>query len=296
MAEDEGEIEDAVELAEWRAVPASGPRASNIAFVDGVERREKRISAEGEGRFVPGMLASYAAGAAWPGRPARPSTNEVGRRLIMGCGQKAPALQLRSATATLTYQPVASAETDFDGLGKTLNQLRAEMEAKLVHALRGEGADMIVVDGRLPPDAEAPAVGLIKTPHILPAVVEKHFDILAGLHTGERSPVFVRRRSDRPFYCWFLCLRTPGPADVALSGLALLEVAGSTRKDEAIRLADSTAATLPAFASEPYQDDRAPQNLLPVGQLERELRHLLGEPDLVHRLAIEAFAREEIWC
>jgi hypothetical protein len=164
-----------------------------------------------------------------------------------------------------------------------------------VHSLRDEGADMIVVDGRLPPDAEAPAVGLIKTPHVLPSVVARHFDVLAELRTGERSPVFVRRRSDRPYYCWFLCLRTPGQAEVALSGLALLELSGATPQAEAVRLADASAAALPAYASQPFQDDRAPQNLLPVGLLERELRHLLGDADLVHRLAVETFAAEEIW-
>ena len=45
-------------------------------------------------------------------------------------------------------------------------------------------------------------------------------------------------------------------------------------------------------ASEPYQDDRAPQNLLPVALLERELRHRLGDPELIARLLIETFYRE----
>jgi hypothetical protein len=169
------------------------------------------------------------------------------------------------------------------------------MEASLVRRLVGAGAGLIVVDGRLPPDAEAPAVGLIKTPHVLPSVVSRHFDVLSGLRAGERSPLFVRRRSDRAYYCWFLCLRSPAPAEVALSGLALLELSGATPKAEALRLADLTTAHLPAFASLSYQDDRAPQNLLPVGLLERQLRHLLGDADLVHRMAVQAFASEEIW-
>jgi hypothetical protein len=296
ISDDEGQIEDGIEHQQWRPVPAPPrDRETPIAFVDGVERREKRLSAEGEGRFVPGLLASYAAGAIWPGRPVESGARRVERRLIMGCGVRAAALNLRSSTCTMSYTPSSSAETDFEGLGRTLNHLRAELEAKLVHGLRNEGAGMIIVDGRLPPDAEAPAIGLIKTPHVLPSVVDRHFDVLADLKVGDRSPVFIRRRSDRPYYCWFLCLRAPGPAEVALSGLALLEMSGATPQADALRLADATAATLPAFASESYQDDRAPQNLLPVGLLERELRHLLGDADLVHRLALKAFASEEIW-
>ncbi len=296
MAEDDGEIEDAIEHAIWRPILASRPPARDVAFVDGVERREKRLSAEGEGRFVPGMLASYAAGSTWPGRTGAARDALIEHRLIMGAGLSAPALHLRSQACTLDYTLVSSPETDFEGLGKTLNHLRADLEARLVHGLRSAGAEMVVVDGRLPPDAEAPAIGLIKTPHVLPAVVAKHFDVLAALETGERSPIFIRRRSDRPFYSWFVCLRTPGPSDVALSGLALLEVSGATRQRDVEGLADASAATLPGFASQPFQDDRAPQNLLPVGLLERELRHLLGDAELVHRLAVEAFAREEIWC
>jgi hypothetical protein len=296
IAEDEGEIDDAVELGEWQALRATGVGPADLAFVDGVERREKRISAEGEGRIVPGLLASYGAGALWPSKGRGACIADVERRLILGCGHRAPSIRLRSTTACVEYLPVSSAETDFEGLGKTLNQLRATLEAKVVHALMNQGAGAIIVDGRLPPDVESPAIGLIKTPHVLPSVVTKHFEVLTGLTRGERSPVFVRRRSDRPYYCWFLCLRTPGPDDVALSGLGLLEMSGDTSLNEVRRLADLTAASLPDYASEAYQDDRAPQNLLPVGLLENELRHLLGNPDLMHRLAVEAFRREPIWC
>jgi hypothetical protein len=296
LQEDEGEVDDAVEQAQWSAIPARGKPVSDVAFVDGVERREKRLSAEGEGRAVPGLLVSYAAGTSWPRRARGVYDAVVERRLVLGCGLRAPALRLRSRSCALEYHPVSSAETDFDGLGKELNHMRADLEGRLVQGLRSAGAEMVVVDGRLPPEAEAPAVGLIKTPHVLPSVVARHFDLLAGLTQGQRSPVFVRRRSDRSYYAWFLCLRSPGPSDIALSGLALVEVSGGTAQSDVERLADATAATLPAFASEPFQDDRAPQNLLPVGLLERDLRHLLGEPELVHRLTLEAFAREEFWC
>jgi hypothetical protein len=296
LPEDEGEVDDAVEQTTWSAVPARGRPARDVAFVDGVERREKRLSAEGEGRAVPGMLVSYAAGTSWPGRARGVCDAGVERRLLLGCGLRAPVLRLQSHFCSLEYRPVSSPETDFDGLGRELNHLRADLEGRLVQSLRSAGADMVVVDGRLPPEAEAPAMGLIKTPHVLPSVVARHFELLAGLTQGQRSPIFVRRRSDRAYYAWFLCLRSPGPSDIALSGLALLEMSAATGQSEAERLADASAATLPTFASQPFEDDRAPQNLLPVGLLERSLRHLLGDPELVHRLTVEAFAREEIWC
>ena len=44
-----------------------------------------------------------------------------------------------------------------------------------------------------------------------------------------------------------------------------------------------TAAVLPRFASEPHKDTRAPQNLYPIGGLERHLRHRLGDQALLFR-------------
>ncbi|MGZ6885814.1 MAG: hypothetical protein ACXVJA_06350, partial [Acidimicrobiia bacterium] len=46
---------------------------------------------------------------------------------------------------------------------------------------------------------------------------------------------------------------------------------------------ETVTATLPRYASEPHKDPRAPQNLYPVGGLERDLRHRLGDPDLLYR-------------
>ena len=42
-------------------------------------------------------------------------------------------------------------------------------------------------------------------------------------------------------------------------------------------------ATVPRYASQPHKESRAPQNLYPVGGLERELRRRLGDPDLLYR-------------
>jgi hypothetical protein len=55
-------------------------------------------------------------------------------------------------------------------------------------------------------------------------------------------------------------------------------------------LADTTAKLLPRFASSEHKDPRAPQNLYPIGALERELRRRLGDPHLLYRaLRLAAF-------
>lgn len=50
-----------------------------------------------------------------------------------------------------------------------------------------------------------------------------------------------------------------------------------------IELADITASVLPSYASVPHKDPRAPQNLVPIGGLERQLRHRLGNHAILYR-------------
>jgi hypothetical protein len=48
-------------------------------------------------------------------------------------------------------------------------------------------------------------------------------------------------------------------------------------------MADITAATLPRYASHEHRDTRAPQNLYPIAGLEQQLRHRLGDRELMVR-------------
>ena len=69
------------------------------------------------------------------------------------------------------------------------------------------------------------------------------------------------------------------------------EASGQLPKDQAATIADRTAALLPIVASEPHVDPRAPQNLVPIGALEKELRHRMGDRGLVYRALREAVAQ-----
>jgi hypothetical protein len=292
-SQDEGTIIDTLEPGPWAPVRpepiATPPRP---AFVDGVERRDARVSAEGDGAPLPGLLVSYAAGAVCIGREPALCHVSVQHRVVIVKGARTPRIAIHAANGPVEYLPAHNAGEDAESLDRALKDLRAALETEVVRALIAEGAELIVVDGRLPPVRHEAAVGLIKTPHRLPVSLPEHLDVLARLRTGERSPVFVRTRSDRAYYSWFVCLQTPGPLDLALSGLAMLEMDDETPRATALRVADVTAATLPAYAPAAFRDPRAPQNLIPVGQLERELRHHLGDPELLRRLLLQAFAKE----
>lgn len=66
-------------------------------------------------------------------------------------------------------------------------------------------------------------------------------------------------------------------------GIARLEVSAELELEHAMGLADISAVVIPIAAPPLYMDPRAPQNLVPIAALERELRRGLGDPELLNR-------------
>ena len=74
------------------------------------------------------------------------------------------------------------------------------------------------------------------------------------------------------------------PAGRALGvGVVRLECSSDMPVAAAVALANLSQVVLPRFASTEYKDSRAPQNLYPIGGLERQLRRRLGDPQLLYR-------------
>ena len=59
---------------------------------------------------------------------------------------------------------------------------------------------------------------------------------------------------------------------------------------DTIAVVDRVSITVPRFAGVAHRDPRAPQNLQPVGALEKYLRHLLGDAGLAVRAVRQAVA------
>ena len=92
-------------------------------------------------------------------------------------------------------------------------------------------------------------------------------DPRAGCGAGDRTPLFLTTTSWSRF-SWYLKLplKDAGPMD----GIVRAEVNADQDVASARRIADLTAATMCRYASAAHKDPRAPQNLYPVGQLERK--------------------------
>jgi hypothetical protein len=278
MEPSEATVDAAVEVDpdRWRPVapPAGVAAAQRVSFLDGVRRIEALVwIGDDPGGLRRGICASYSAGAVRAAASARVETALVRRGLFA----TAPPEPLETAVGT--FQPMVSAGDDLVQLSLTLQQRLGELEVELALGL-GESADLVVVDGPLSGRQGVPgAVGYVKT-HRVAYLPPELMAVVARLAPGERTPLFVASTAWTR-YSWYL--RLPGPLTHPLACVVRLEAAGDLSVAGAAALADVTARTLPRYASLPHKDPRAPHNLFPIAGLERELRHRLGDPALVHR-------------
>jgi hypothetical protein len=158
--------------------------------------------------------------------------------------------------------------------------------------LAGGRADLVVVDGPLGYVHAGPLMGMVKR-QSRSYLDGPRLEILSRLAAGERTPIFKLGEQRLERYSWYLRLASGRAIDGVMAGLVRLEVSASSGLEAARDLAALASAVLPLFASQPGRDPRAPQNLYPVGALERHLRHRLGDATLIRR-AIEVRLNEEV--
>ena len=139
---------------------------------------------------------------------------------------------------------------------------------------------LVVVDGPLSGRQHVPGtVGMVKTHEVAYLPPPLHA-LVSTLGAGERTPIFtIGSRWSR--HSWYL--RLPGGADAPWAGVVRVECSTEVALPDAGALAATVGITLRRYASEPYKDPRAPQNLYPIGGLERELRRRLGDARLMFR-------------
>ena len=284
----ENDLPQAVELdvepVAW--TPITPPAIEGIpccAFVDGVRRIDLRLFAEESSAMAPALAGSWACGVAWSTRP--PSVGEVvvGRTLVVGGGLTHHDLTPQIGGDDLHYVFVGVAgATPIDPIVGLQNIMR-EAEGVLAQTVfDGGDAELLVLDGPLTYFAQGPVVGMIKRQSRSYLPLDRG-TILASLAEGQRTPLFRLGEQRLERYSWYTRLAAVRPIDGGMTGIVRLEVATSIGLEQARELADLTTAVLPRFASVVGRDPRAPQNLYPVGQLERVLRHRLGDGALVKR-------------
>lgn len=271
---------------QWRPLgPPPGMRAPDVVHVvDGVRRIDARVWLDSAYQTYPGLAASYAAGVVRCDL-AHGVADLAAAHVERGLFTPAPdAVSIGVPPARYDPCHVTRGEPSDLVLG-IQGQLRT-LEVRVATAV-ARAEELLIVDGPLRGRAHLPnALGYVKTHHTqyLP---DRLTAVVVGLHPGQRSPIF-RLGTSWHRYTWYL--RLPGPAGAAWAGIVRLEAAAELPITTVVELADMSAVTLPRFASTPYKDPRAPQNLVPIAGLEKRLRALLGDARVLHRTLVRAAA------
>jgi hypothetical protein len=320
LEESTARIDASVELPPDRWGPIdpdpAGPLPEALLFVDGVRRVEAQVWIDGvagasvdmtTGEVRPGeasangeataaLCASYAAGAVCCcAAGAHLVASESGRGLFSVAPHardivtKAGGYKAFHVTVKKAGAPVLTA------LSASLQRRLAAVEVEVAKAARDAAADagaarsghpgpsaddLLIVDGPLLGRQHLErALGYIKSHHA--TYLPPELNALVGtLAPGQRTPAFLMGTSwDR--HSWYL--RLPGPKGAPWSGVVRIECPADLPADEVARLAGLSQRCLGKFASAPYKDSRAPQNLYPIAGLERELRRRLGDPQILYR-------------
>ena len=264
----------------WRPLEVDTAPLGEVVFVDGVRRIDANVWID-EGNEPPtyGVCATYAAGAVLCNGSADIVEATVERSLFTAA-RSAESIDTRHGTYGVVSTVGSSPEDLWIGIQKRMGILEGRVSAGL------GGSGLIVVDGPLSHHQQVDgAVGYVKSQHVhhLPPDVR---GILREIPVGRRTPVFMVGGA-RQVFSWYLRLSALGGV---MSGVVRCEIEATGTAADAVRVADRVTVTLPRFASQEHKDPRAPQNLYPIGGLERELRRRLGDPLLMYRALRRAAA------
>ncbi len=286
---DAGKVDETVEVdGVWAPLPSHDDGIAVVAFVDGVRRIDARLTLDEPEGPVPGICGSYGVGAVLWNRTARESEvseMRVDRLAVFGGGRGVP---IPVISDQLIYRSESVPETDTGFLIQRFHGEMRKAEAVLSERL-AQGGLFVVADGPINDLSATEKVGYIKS-HRAPYLSAEQAPIIGRLRAGERTPLFlIGRGGAYPRYSWYQRLAHL-PAGHSWSGVVRCEVSSALPLERARVVADRAAAILPQVSSEPHIDPRAPQNLVPIAALERELRRRLGDPGIVYRALRSAVA------
>lgn len=282
LAEPE-KVDESVELdaALWEPVTGVDDGVERVAFVDGIRRIDAYLTVDEPSGPVPGICGSFGVGATvWDRTIPRSHIEHVriDRIAVFGKGQIAA---VPVAGPQLAYRSESVSDPDPSALIQRFHGLMRKAEAVLAEGLAQQGT-FVVADGPINDLSATEKVGYIKT-HRAPYLTELTAGIIGSLRAGMRTPMFlIGKGAAFPRYSWYQKLADM-PGGHSWTGVVRAEVSSHLDMTTAVRVANRTAALLPLVASEAHVDGRAPQNLVPIGALERDLRRRLGDPAFIHR-------------
>jgi hypothetical protein len=277
-------VEDGTELRFHDGRPPDPDIA--VYFVDGVRRIEGFLSFldPDTGDVMRGLAGAYGVGAVlFPPHGTGEYAHIVTRRLAVICGGHS--IELPDVPGGWHWDVLSVASPSVDNAEAAIHEQMRQGEARLARDLAVAGG-LTVVDGNLNyvRSIDGRFVGCVKThsQHYLGPAERAR---VPELGVGQRTSLFTVRDD---CYAAYVRLAARGPHHPPWHGIVRVEVSQSLGLGVAVGLADGAAGMLPHFAGREGHDPRAPQNLQPIGALERHLRHLLGPAHFALRALREA--------
>lgn len=276
----EGTVDVAVEDRAWEPIPGADDGIPVVAFVDGVRRVEARLVLDTVEGPVPGICGTHAVGAVVWDRVGRSSeiVEPTVRRLALLASGHVP--ELPPLDLGLEFGAVSVPDDDPASLVRGLHDSMRRAEARLAEDL-ALGGYFVVADGPLYEYTDSDKMGYIKS-HRRTYLPPDLAPIIGALRRGERTPLFSIGEGRYRRFSWYVRL-APVDGGHSWTAIARCEASAGLGVAPAAVLADRSAFVLPAVASEGHIDPRAPQNLVPIAALEKDLRHRMGDAGLVLR-------------
>ncbi len=286
---DSDKVDESIEVdGPWAPLPGRDDGTAVLAFVDGVRRIDARLTLDEPEGPVPGICGSYAVGAViWNRTAGQSELGElrVDRLAVFGGGRGVP---IPVVSDRLVYRSESVPETDPGFLIQRFHGAMRKAEATLSEKLAQSGL-FVVADGPINDLSATEKVGYVKS-HRAPYLSAEKAPLIGRLRAEERTPLFlIGQGGAYPRYSWYQRLATLRDGH-SWTGVVRCEVSSALPLERAQAVADRTAAILPQVGSEPHIDPRAPQNLVPIAALERQLRRRLGDPGIVYRALRSAVA------
>jgi len=288
---DHDKVDESVEVAgPWTPLPGRDDGVEQVAFVDGVRRIDARLTIDDPAGPTPGICGSFGVGAvSWNRKTPQSEFIEtrVERLAVFGNGRGTQV----PGSGLVVYRSESVPDSDPAMLIKRFHGAMRKAEAALSEKLAQSGL-FVIADGPINDLSATEKVGYIKS-HRAPYLSPQNAPIIGRMRAGERTPLFVIGRSGQyERYSWYQRLADM-PGGHSWTGVVRCEVSSALTTEAAAAIADRTASLLPRVGSESHVDPRAPQNLVPIAALERELRRMLGDPAFVYRALLGAVAAEE---
>ena len=289
---------------EWQPIrSAMAPELPNqILFIDGRLRLDAKFLGRRDDEILYGAFATIAVGAVLVDRRisrAKCVATEVRRIIALGGNLAAPVTVVpcpMSGRGDLKYDYCLTSSNNEPDTPSQLVQgamldeeLRVANQISLDKELIQENT-LIVRDGPLlyrvyqtPYDT----IGYVKT--MGKAYLKgENAQVMRSLKVGERTPIFRISNTHGSNLSWYL---RSGSNDLNYKRLGYHDLHGIIRIDldaivpleRAKAIADQSTYLIPYYASHPTRDPRAPQNLTPVGALEKELGRRMGNRELISR-------------